>query len=86
MELSREQQIEFAKQMLPLLDNEHDTAKLEKLNNLASLLIDWMDKDDNGVAVELSEYAYELLQIANGKEDTGWAKQAKESLLSQLNN
>lgn len=86
MKLSREQQIEFAKEMLPLLEDEHDTAKLERLNKLASLLIDWMDKDDNGVAVDLSEYAYELLQIAKGKDDNGWAEQSKKSLLSQIDN
>lgn len=45
-----------------------------------------MDKDDNGVAVDLSEYAYVLLQIAKGKDDNGWAEQSKKSLLSQIDN
>ena len=84
MNISRKDQIEFAKTLLPVLDSVAGPESLAHLHETAALVLKWSGHEDNGVAFDLSEYTFELAEIAKGKEDTGWKDEAKKRLYSQL--
>lgn len=84
MDIPREDQIAFAKEILPIVDSTRDAVALEHLHNVAAMVLKWAGFEDNGVAFDLSEYTFELTEIAKGKEDTGWKDEARTSLEKQL--
>ncbi len=84
MELTREQQRQFAKELVPLLERTTDPGALERLHKIAALVLEWSGFDDNGVAFAASEYSFELAEIAKGKQDSGWAEQSKQSMQREL--
>lgn len=85
MEISRKDQIEFAKAMLSILETTRDIETIKRLQKLVSLLVSWVG-EDNGVAILLSEYVGELSAIAYGEEDTGWRDEFKTMLDNELKN
>lgn len=85
--ISRQEQIRFAQELLPLVDSAPDIHSLERLRKIAELVLELSNPSDNGVAFDISEYTYELHDIAAGhKTPDGWAEEARKSLLNQLEN
>ena len=84
MNIPREEQIKFANDLLPIVDHASDPQTVARLHNIAALVLKWSGFDNNDVAFDLSEYTYELLEIARGKEDSGWKDEARRSLDRQL--
>lgn len=84
MAISREDQIEFANHLLPVIDRASDVETLERLHTLAALVLKWSGYENNGVAFDLSEYTYELTEAMRGEKDTGWKDEARRSLEAQL--
>lgn len=85
MELPREEQIRFAKELLPIVDSTSDPVIIEHVHNIAALVLKWSGYEDNGVAFDLSEYTYESAELARGQKDTGWKNEARKSLERQVN-
>jgi hypothetical protein len=84
MRLSREDQIEFAKEILALTNNETANAEqLVHLKKLVSLLHRWTN-GRSGIVGYLDEYVYELVAVARGEEDTGWKDEFKKNLLKEI--
>ena len=83
MDISREDQRQFAQEIIRI--SEHDTSPetLTSLNKVASLLVSWVGSE-NSIAINLSEYIGELKQIADGGEDTGWKSEFKDTLDKDL--
>jgi hypothetical protein len=80
MEISRKDQAAFAKEIITLVDIAGKSPEqVEHLNRLVSLLVSWVS-EDNGVAVNLSEYIGELNDILHGERDTGWLAEFKKAL------
>jgi hypothetical protein len=84
MTLSRENQAQFAKELLPIVETTDDAVLLGRLHKIAAIILEWSGFEDNGIAFDLSEYTYEKKSIAEGKKSTGWDKESKTSLLKQL--
>lgn len=84
MELTREQQAQFARELVPLVEQTTDPEMLDRLHKMAALVLEWSGNGDNGVAFDASEYSYEMLEMARGKDDAGWAEHAKSSLEREL--
>ncbi|WP_146097679.1 hypothetical protein [Nocardia nova] len=85
MEISREDQIKFAKDILILTEAaKDDPVQLDRLRGLVSLLVSWVG-EDNGVAVNLSEYIGELTAVAQGKGDVEWRDEFKKNLDQEIN-
>jgi flagellar biosynthesis regulator FlbT len=84
MELTREQQAQFAKELVPLVEQLTDPEMIDRLHKIAALVLEWSGFEDNGLAFDASEYSYEMLELARGMGDTGWAAASKKSLERQL--
>jgi hypothetical protein len=84
MALSRTEQIKFARHMILLIERTRDIEELDEINNVIVLFQSWVKTDDNSVAYDLGEYAYESLLVAKGQQETGWKDQALKSLRKQL--
>jgi hypothetical protein len=84
MEISRKDQIEFANEILALESSTTDPDQLTHLKKLASLLVSWTGIHGDDVAVNLSEYMYEVTVIARGEEDTGWKDEFKKKLYQEI--
>lgn len=84
MEISRKDQIEFALEILHLVEkNEKDSEQLDHLLKLVSLLVSWSGQHSD-VAVGLNEYVYEAAAVARGEEDTGWKEEFKKNLYRDI--
>lgn len=84
MDLSYEQQLQFARAIVPLIERATDIDDLVNLYRLTELIKSLVKSDDNGVAYDLGEFAYESLRVAKGETDSGWRDHALESLKNQL--
>ena len=83
MDISRNDQKEFAKEILAIAERDTSPETLVSLGKVVSLLASWVG-EENSVAVNLSEYIGELKQIADGGDDTGWAEEFKKTLDADL--
>ena len=83
MNISREDQKQFAREILSITERDSSPQTLAPLSKLVSLLVSWVE-EENSIAVNLSEYIYELKQVAEGGEDTGWKDHNKETLFKDL--
>jgi hypothetical protein len=83
MEILRKDQIEFAREILAIAESTKEAEILSHLLELSGLLISWVGKE-NSVAVNLSEYLYELTEVMKGNEDTGWKDEFKKKLLEEI--
>lgn len=83
MEISREDQRQFAREILSISENDASPKTINSLNGVVSLLVSWVG-EENGIAVNLSEYIGELKQIVDGGEDTGWKDEFRKTLLEDL--
>ena len=83
MNISREDQKEFAREILSISERDTSPETIGTLNKIVSLLVSWVG-EENGIAINLSEYMYELKQIVDGGEDTGWKDEFKKTLLEDL--
>jgi hypothetical protein len=83
MNISREDQKEFAREILSISERDPSPETIGTLNKIVSLLVSWVG-EENGIAINLSEYMYELKQIVDGGEDTGWKDEFKKTLLEDL--
>lgn len=83
MNISREEQKQFAHEVLSI--SEHDTSPetLTSLGKAVSLLVSWVG-EENSIAVNLSEYIGELKQVVESGEDTGWKDELKSILDKDL--
>jgi hypothetical protein len=80
MEISRKDQVTFAKEIIALADiADRSPEQIEHLSGLVSLLVSWVG-EDNGVAVDLGEYIGELNRVLHGERDTGWLAEFKKTL------
>jgi hypothetical protein len=85
MNISREDQKEFARQVFYISERDASPETLNTLSKLVSLLVSWVsDEEENGIAINLSEYIGELKEVVNGGEDTGWKDEFKKTLLEDL--
>ena len=83
--MERTVQAAFANEILALSETaENDATTLKRLHTIAGLVLKESGYEDNGVAFAISEYTYELLELAEGKEDTGLKDQAKIALKNEL--
>jgi hypothetical protein len=83
MNISREDQKQFAREILSISERDTSPETIGTLNKIVSLLVSWVG-EENGIAINLSEYMYELKQIVDGGEDTGWKDEFKKTLLEDL--
>lgn len=84
MEISREDQKQFAHEIIAISERNPSPETLASLSKVVSLLVSWVG-EENSIAVNLSEYISELKQIAEGGEDTGWKDDFKNTLEKDLN-
>lgn len=83
MGISREDQKQFAQEVVSLSERDATPETLASLSKVVSLLVSWAG-EENSIAVNLSEYIGELKHIANGGEDTGWKDEFKNTLNRDL--
>lgn len=83
MNISRNDQKQFAREILAISERGDSSATIESLRKLSSLLVSWVG-EENSIAVNLSEYIGELCEITNGGEDTGWKDHNKQTLDEDL--
>lgn len=83
MEISREDQKQFAREVISISERDSSPETLASLNKVVSLLVSWVG-EENEIAVDLSEYIYEMRQVADGGEDTGWKDEFKKTLDKDL--
>jgi hypothetical protein len=83
MEISREDQKQFAREIVSISERDPSPETLTSLKKVVSLLVSWVG-EDNGVAVNLSEYIGELKHVKDGGEDTGWLEDFKKTLEHDL--
>lgn len=83
MNISREEQKQFAHEIIALSKGDSSPETLASLGKVVSLLVSWVG-EENSIAVNLSEYIGELKQIADGGEDTGWKNEFKDILDKDL--
>lgn len=79
MEISREDQKQFAQEIIGISERDASPETLASLSKVVSLLVSWVG-EENEIAVNLSEYIGELKQIAGGGKDTGWKDAFKKTL------
>lgn len=79
MNISREDQKQFAHEIISISERHTSPETIESLSRIVSLLVSWTG-EENSIAVNLSEYLGELKQIADGGEDTGWKEEFKKIL------
>ena len=84
MNISREDQKQFAYEIIALSEHNPSPETLVSLSKIVSLLVSWVG-EENSIAVNLSEYIGELKQIAEGGKDTGWKDEFKDMLDKDLN-
>lgn len=84
MNIPHEEQVDFARYMLPLIEAAKTSEEMDNLHSIAALALKWSGFDDNGIMFSLSEYTYELAQLLRGKADNGWKDEAKQSLIAQI--
>ena len=85
MNISREDQKQFAREILSISERDPSPETINSLSRVVSLLVSWVG-EENGIAVNLSEYIGELKQVVNGGEDTGWKDEFKRALEDDLEN
>ncbi len=83
--LSRNDQIEFAKNVLALESEITDPTQLTHLKNITSLIIAQTNTADD-IIVNLDEYLHEVVAIANGRADDGWKDEFKHMLKASMQN
>ena len=83
MEISREDQRQFAKEILSIADKDPSPETIHSLSKIVSLLTSWTGEDKD-IAIDLSEYIGELKHVTEGGEDTGWKDEFKKILLEDL--
>ena len=83
MEISREDQKQFAYEIIALSEHSPSPETLVSLSKIVSLLVSWVG-EENSIAVNLSEYIGELKQVVDGGEDTGWKDHNKMTLDKDL--
>ncbi|MEV8358488.1 hypothetical protein [Microbacterium sp. NPDC076895] len=83
MNISREEQKEFARAALSILDHDSSPDVISSLNKTVSLLVSWVG-EENSIAVNLSEYIGELNHIAQDGKDSGWKDEFKRILEADL--
>lgn len=83
MNIPREEQVDFTKVILPLIEKARNLDELEGLYKLVLIFKTWVG-DDNGIAFDLGEYLFETIEEAKGKEPSGWRESALESLKNQI--
>jgi len=87
MTMQRKVQIAFANEILALSEAASNNVEtLRGLHEIAALVMKESGFEDNGVAFAISEYTYELLELALGKPDTGLKDQAEQNLKSEIAN
>lgn len=84
MKISREDQKQFARAIISISERDTSPENLASVYKVVSLLVSWVGVE-NSIAINLCEYIYELKQIADGGEDTGWKDHNKETLDKELN-
>lgn len=84
MDISRNDQKQFARELLAISERDVSPEIIDSLRKLSSLLVSWVG-EENSVAVNLSEYIGKLCEIANGGEDTGWKDEFKSILEKDIN-
>jgi len=84
MKISHKDQIEFTQSTLALEAKVSDLECLEHLRKVVLLVQGWTD-GRSGIIGYLDEYLYETIEIANGKEDTGWRAEFRQKLLDEIN-
>lgn len=82
--ISRKDQVAFAREILPLVENANSNDALDHLYELVGLLVSWVGNDDNEVAIELGEYVGEIRAIARGGGDVEWRDYYKKSLYGHI--
>lgn len=82
MEITRNDQKEFARQIISIIERDSSPETLLLLNKIVSLLVSWVS-EENSIAVNLSEYVGELERKVNG-DDTGWSDEFKRILIDDL--
>lgn len=85
MNISREDQKQFAREVIKISDRDTSPETISSLYKIVSLLLTWTGEDKD-IAIDLSEYIYELKQVVEGSEDTGWKDDFKRALEDELNN
>lgn len=83
MEIPREDQKQFAHEIIAISEHDSSPETLASLSKVVSLLVSWVG-EENSIAVNLSEYIGELKQIAKGGDDTGWKDEFKSTLDKDL--
>lgn len=83
MEIPREDQRQFAREIISISEQDTSPETLASLSKIVSLLVSWVGKE-NEIAVDLSEYIGELNDIVHGGEDTGWKDDFRKILDEDL--
>jgi hypothetical protein len=83
MEISREDQKQFAREILSISERDSSPETINSLSKIVSLLVSWVGEDKD-IAIDLSEYIGELKQVVEGGEDTGWKDHNRKSLDEDL--
>lgn len=83
MNISREEQKQFAQEIINISERDASLETIASLGKLVSLLVSWVG-EENSIAVNLSEYIGELKQVVDGGEDTGWKDHNKMTLDKDL--
>ncbi len=83
MNISREDQKQFAQEILAITERDASPETVASLDKIVSLLVSWVG-EENGIAINLSEYIYELKQVVDGGKDTGWKDHNRETLNQDL--
>ena len=84
VEISREEQKHFAREIINISERDTSPETLASLLGIVTVFMSCVGKD-NSIAINLSEYIYELKQIAEGGEDTGWKDEFKSIIDKDLN-
>lgn len=83
MSISREDQKQFAREIVAITERDTSAETLHSLGKVVSLLVSWVG-EENSIAVNLSEYIGELKKLADGGKDTGWKDEFKDILYKDL--
>lgn len=83
MDISRDDQKQFAREIINISERDTSPETLASLGKIVSLLVSWVG-ENNSIAVNLSEYIGELKQVTESGEDTGWKDEFKDTLDKDL--
>ena len=83
MDISREEQKQFAQEVINISERDTSPETLASLLGIVTVFMSCVG-EDNSIAINLSEYIYELKQVADGGEDTGWKDHNKRTLDKDL--